>query len=364
MQRHPDRHGRGLLGRFDLAGEQSGGASASSQPDPAVQAIVETGDYASMFMHVARLTAAASLLAALPAQPPPQRIPEAVRLLSDLEYARAGGRSLPLDLYLPRNAQGPVPVLVWIHGGGWSAGSKVGGPGVRLALRGYAVASVEYRLSGEAIFPAQIEDCKAAVRWLRANAARYNLDPGRIAAWGSSAGGHLAALLGTSGGVKELEGAALGNPDQSSRVQAVVDFFGPTDLLQMDAQAARNPAVASRIKHDDPKSPESRLVGGPIQDSREKAARANPIAYVTSDDPPFLIMHGDQDPLVPTAQSEILHRALRAAGVDATFHVVKDAGHGFGGPEINRMVDEFLDRSLRWRGAASPPGARPSSPPE
>jgi acetyl esterase/lipase len=291
------------------------------------------------------------------AQAPQRRIPDGVRVLRDLEYARAGSKSLELDLYLPEKASAPLPVVVWIHGGGWAAGSKSGGPGVRLVPKGYAVASIDYRLSGEAVFPAQIEDCKAAVRWLRANAARYSLDPRRFAAWGSSAGGHLVALLGTSGEVKDLEGT-LGNLDQSSRVQAVIDFFGPTDILQMDAQAARNPGVISKIKHDDPRSPESRLIGGAIKENREKAARTNPIAYVTPDDPPFLIMHGDQDPLVPLEQSRILYEALRAAGVDATFHVVKGGGHGFGGPEIDRMVENFLEQHLR---EVSPQGAGSSA---
>lgn len=278
--------------------------------------------------------------------PPPPRVPEGVRVLRDLEYARAGEKALLLDLYLPENAAGPLPLIIWIHGGGWSSGSKSGGPAIRLSGRGFAVASIDYRLSGEAVFPAQIEDCKAAVRWLRANSGKYNLDPRRFAAWGGSAGGHLVALLGTSGGVKELEGT-IGNLEQSSRVQAVVDFFGPTDLLQMDAQAARNPAVPSKIKHDDPKSPESRLIGGPIQQNQERAAAANPITYVSRDDPPFLIMHGDRDPLVPLEQSRILYDALRAGGVEATFHVVKGGGHGFSGPEVDRMIDEFLDRRLR-----------------
>ena len=291
------------------------------------------------------------ICAAAAAQTPlPLRAPENVRTLRDLEYGRAGGKALLLDLYLPEKTEASLPLVIWIHGGGWAAGSKAGGPGPRLAGRGYAVASIDYRLSGEAVFPAQIEDCKAAVRWLRANAAKYNLDSRRFAAWGSSAGGHLVALLGTSGGVKDLEGS-LGNAGESSRVQAVIDFFGPTDLLQMDAQAARNPDVVSKIKHDDPKSPESRLLGGALQENRAEAARANPIAYITRDDPPFLIMHGDRDPLVPLDQSRILYEALRAGGVEATFHIVKGGGHGFGGPEIDRMVGDFLQRHLQARPA-------------
>jgi len=230
--------------------------------------------------------------------------------------------------------EGPLPVILSIHGGGWSSGSKARSPAIRFAARGYAVASINYRLSGEAVFPAQIEDCKAAVRWLRANAVKYNLNPDRIAAFGSSAGGHLAALLGTSAGVAELEGVKP-QPEESSRVQAVIDFFGPTDLLVMGGM------------HDRPDSPESRLIGGPIQELKDKAARANPILYLSRDDPPFLIVHGDQDRVVPLRQSQLLHEALVAAGVESTFRVVPGAGHGFSRPEIDELVLAFLERHLK-----------------
>jgi acetyl esterase/lipase len=279
--------------------------------------------------------------------------------LRDVEYARAGEKPLLLDLYLPDRPGGRWPVIVSVHGGGWAAGSKEESSGFRYAAQGYAVASIGYRLSGEAIFPAQIEDCKAAVRWLRANADKYNLDPSRFAAWGGSAGGHLAALLGTSGGVSELEGS-LGNSGHSSRVQAVIDFFGPTDLLQMDAQAAQQAAVRAPMKHDAPNSPESRLIGGPIQDNKEKANRANPIRYVSRDDPPFLIMHGDQDPLVPIGQSRLLHEALRGAGVEVSFIPVIGGGHGFSGPDIDRHVDAFLEKHLKWQAPRAPRPSRPS----
>ncbi len=268
---------------------------------------------------------------------------------SDLVYARAGGKDLQLDLYLPEaSSNGRFPVVVWIHGGAWQSGSKEKPPAARLTARGYAVANINYRLSAEAQFPAPLHDAKAAVRWLRANAAEYGLDPGRFAAWGSSAGGHLAALLGTSGGVPALEGP-LGNLNRPSRVQAVIDFFGPTDFLKMDA-------AGSKMNHDAPDSPESRLIGGPIQQNAEKAARANPITYVSPDDPAFLIMHGDKDPLVPHDQSRLLHEALKKAGVEASFETVKDAGHGFSGPEIDRAVDAFPDTHLKAP-AASDSGA-------
>lgn len=268
-----------------------------------------------------------------------QSVPDGVKVIRDLEYAKAGQKSLQLDIYVPEKTDGPRPLVVWIHGGAWRAGNRDRCPAARLVPRGYVAASITYRLSQEAIFPAQIHDCKAAIRWLRANAEKYGIDPDRIGVWGSSAGGHLVALLGTSGDVKELEGE-LGNLNQSSRVQAVCDFFGPTDFTKMDA-------AGSQMNHDAPKSPESLLVGGAIQENPEKVARANPITYVSKDDPPFLIMHGDKDPLVPHNQSELLEAALKKAGVDVTFHTVKGAGHGFGGPEINKRVDAFFDKYLK-----------------
>jgi acetyl esterase/lipase len=203
---------------------------------------------------------------------------------------------------------------------------------------GYAVASINYRLSQHAIFPAQIEDCKAAVRWLRAHAAQYGLDPGHFGAWGASAGGHLVALLGTAGEVKEFEKGP--NLEFSSRVQAVCDWFGPTDFAEMNK-------FPGHMDHDAADSPESQLIGGPVQENKAKAQRANPITYVTPGDPPFLIMHGDQDPLVPINQSELLEAALRKAGVPVTFHVVQGAGHGFRGDELNRMVSDFFRKYLQ-----------------
>lgn len=275
----------------------------------------------------------------LPAQAPaPQRH-------LDIEYASVDGLSLKLDLYTPgENVDAPRPLVVWIHGGAWRAGDKQRCPAVRLVSRGYIVASINYRLSQQAIFPAQIYDCKAAIRWLRANAEMYHIDPARIGVWGSSAGGHLVALLGTSGGVSELSDPRLGNADQSSRVQAVCDFFGPTDLLQMDAHAL----AAAPFKHDAADSPESLLIGGPIQENRDKAARANPISFVSKDDPPFLILHGDQDPLVPLHQSQLLADALQQVGVEHEFHTIEGYGHGFGGNrDVNQLVDTFFDKILK-----------------
>jgi acetyl esterase/lipase len=270
-------------------------------------------------------------------------LPDSVQAMRDVEYARVGDRTLLLDLYIPQDSDKPLPLIVWIHGGGWRSGNKDRCTALPMARRGFAVASISYRLSGEAIFPAQIEDCKAAIRWLRANAQKLNVAAGQIGVWGSSAGGHLVALLGTSGDVADLEGEIGNHLDQSSRVQAVCDFFGPTDFLQMDAHMLPD----TRLVHDSPESPESLLVGGPIQDHPDKVARANPITYISDDDPPFLIMHGDKDPLVPLHQSQLLHEALQKAGVPSRLHVVQGAGHGLGGPDVMRMVCEFFESRLK-----------------
>ncbi len=269
--------------------------------------------------------------------------PAGSRVLRNLVYAKTPEQDLELDLYLPeKRPEKPLPLIVWIHGGGWRNGSRDANPAAALVADGYASASISYRLSGVATFPAQIHDCKAAIRWLRAHAEKYDLDPSRIGVWGPSAGGHLVALLGTSGGVEELEGS-LGHPDQSSRVQAVADFFGPTTLTKMDA-------AGSRLVHDDPQSPESLLIGGPIQDHPDLVRRADPITYVTADDPPFLIVHGDQDPVVPYNQSELLDAALTQGGVEHTFYTVEGGGHGkggeFGSIGLLHRVKDFFDLEL------------------
>ncbi len=264
-------------------------------------------------------------------------------------------QNLALDLLVPSGASGPFPVVLWIHGGGWSTGSRspVPAPVADLCGHGYAVAAVDYRLSTVALWPAQIEDCKGAVRFLRAHAAQYGLDPDRFAAWGASAGGELAAMLGTTGGLEsatvgnasvDLEGTTGGNAGVSSRVQAVVDWYGPTDFLAMrfyPATGAPDPDGAS--------SPESRLLGGPIQGRPELAATANPIPFATPDDPPFLIMHGTADDQVPFNQSELLVDALRGQGVPVTFSPVAGAGHGtgaFANTSLEPAVFAFLDSVL------------------
>lgn len=279
------------------------------------------------------------------AQPKRPKLPDGATEHRDVRYGPHQERNT-LDLFVPKSAA-PVPLVIWVHGGAWSGGSKDGNnPALPLLADGYAVAAVNYRLSQHAVFPAQIEDCKAAVRLLRANAKKYNLNPDRFGVWGSSAGGHLVALLGTSGGAKELEGKVGDHPDVSSKVQCVVDFYGPTDLTKMAAQSGAN----SKIDHDSPKSPESRLVGGPIQENKDKAAKANPLTYVTKGAPPFLILHGDADPLVPLAQSELLHDALKKAGVASELVVVKGGGHGgagFASAENRDTIAKFFEKHLK-----------------
>jgi acetyl esterase/lipase len=267
----------------------------------------------------------------------PSRLPDGVKVLRDLVYVPGGHEQNRLDLYLPEKPNHPLPLIVWIHGGGWRSDSKEKPPAIGFAKMGYAMASINYRLSQHAQFPAQIQDCKAAIRWLRANATKYNLDPAHIGVWGASAGGHLVALLGTTGGVMELEGTG-GNLDQSSRVQAVVDLFGPTDFLTIGHPLS------------DPGGPVVALIGGPPQENKDKAAKASPIAYVGKDAAPFLILHGDKDPLVPLDQSKLLEEALKKVGVEVTFQVLAGAGHGgsqFSSPDNLKRIADFFQKHLR-----------------
>ncbi len=270
-----------------------------------------------------------------PAAAPP------VPVLRDAPYVSNGHARQKLDLYVPTGT-GPFPVILWVHGGAWRGGSKDNPPAVRYLEKGFAVASINYRLSQHATFPAQLEDCKAAVRWLRAHAAKHRLDPDRFAAWGTSAGGHLVALLGTTGDVKTFDvGEHL---EQSSAVQAVADWFGPTDFLQMNPQAG----ALGTMDHDAADSPESKLVGGPIRDNPDKVLRASPLHYVSPGDAPFLIVHGDQDPLVAHGQSELLEAALKEAHVPVQFYTVKGGGHGgFKDLQVDELLDAFFEKHLK-----------------
>ncbi len=271
----------------------------------------------------------------------------------DIAYVSGGSTAQRLDIYVPDGASAPVPLIIWIHGGGWQSGDKALGQNsfqLSFARSGYAVASLNYRLSGEAIFPAQIHDCKAAIRWLRANAAQYNIDPLRFAVWGSSAGGHLAALVGTSANVADIEGTVGGNTEYSSRVQAVVDWYGPTGFLQMDTQAVAQGCGASN--HNSANSPESLLLGCQIQGCPNAAARANPMTYVSSDDPPFFIQHGTSDCTVPTGQSAILNSLLTNAGESPMYLPLTGAGHGgaqFSAPANIALVSDFIAQNVRDR---------------
>jgi acetyl esterase/lipase len=262
--------------------------------------------------------------------------------LKDHAYARLSPAQR-LDLYVPRG-RGPFPVIVHVHGGGWRTGDKADPRALigisTLIRKGYAVSSINYRLSTEAKFPAQIHDVKASVRWLRAHAAHYNLDADRIGALGESAGGHLVSLLGTANDIPELEGRELGYPEFSSRVQAVVDLFGPVDFLP-----------AGKLSGDALSRMETELLGTPLWKRPDLVKQANPTTYITSDDPPFLIMHGTRDQLVPPQQSRDFHAALLPVlgEQNVTSHFFQ-AGHT-GLPVLHpsnlaRIID-FFDKHLK-----------------
>lgn len=267
----------------------------------------------------------------------------------DLAYtSRPTSDQQYLDVYVPESEK-TMPCVVWIHGGAWMHGSKTGLPQKVgfLLNHGYVVASIGYRLSGEAIFPAQIYDCKAAVRFLKAHAEKYHIDSTRIAVAGSSAGGHLAALIGTSAGVYGLERSELGFSNATSRVQAVVDFYGPTDFFILDELPAscKNP-----MKHLVPGSPESLLLGCNIADCPEKVKEVNPITYITPDDPPFLIFHGKADCTVTSKCSVLLAQHLKQTGIEANLNLIPGAGHGgkeFTSSDVKAKILAFLDRVLK-----------------
>jgi len=286
---------------------------------------------------------------------PEFRPPENVVMENDIEYGRAGDRSLKLDLARPKEQGNKVlPVVVFIHGGGWQAGNKEGG---RQAIAGFAATgnyigvTVGYRLSQEAIWPAQIHDCKAAIRWIRANAEKYHINPDKIGAVGNSAGGHLVALLGTSGDIKELEGNN-GNAGFSSRVNCVVDFCGPSDFLHFNEQKGNGGQSAVR-----------NLFGGNPTEKADAARAASPVTWASKDDPPFLIIHGSEDATVPYAQGEAMNAALKQASVNATFITVDGAGHGgLNVPEVMQRQRNFFDKHLRGGTADIPGGSVKAAP--
>ncbi|MHB1356260.1 MAG: alpha/beta hydrolase fold domain-containing protein [Anaerolineae bacterium] len=269
--------------------------------------------------------------------------------LADIVYGRANGFELLLDLYLPKAPIRAVPIIVYIHGGGWSGLDKTWCPyAMRMLDQEYAVASINYRLSNLAAFPAQLHDCKAAVRWLRAHAGEYHLDGDHIGAWGDSAGGHLSAMLGVTGNHPEMEGES-GTPGVSSAVQAVCDWYGPGDLEHLG-----NP---SDPDWQDAKSWVGCFIGGAPASNRDRLKAASPVTYVSKDAAPFLIMHGDHDTSVLLSQSIYLYEALWLAGADVELYVVRGGDHlsyehrqtdiPWQAPEVNRLVDAFFYRTLR-----------------
>jgi acetyl esterase/lipase len=286
-----------------------------------------------------------------------------VSVIKDLVYGTytADGQShnLLLDLYLPQTSTTqPLPVIVYIHGGGWFEGSRDMCPGNTFASRGYAVASVEYRLAkldecpADYIFPVQIYDVKSSVRWLRLNSSTYGLDTNRIAAMGNSSGGHLAALLGTSYWIQTLEGDQ--NPGVSDEVQAVVDWYGPVDIINGPSVFSDDPCTTPLDTLNQVYGGESTqyfywtlawgvFLGGSLQDQQilDRAVEATPLTYIDPSDPPFLILHGEDDGMVPISQSEMLANALLAAGVDVTFLKITGASHNYASPDAE-VSDDFL----------------------
>lgn len=300
------------------------------------------------FIALGELQAALSRRAGPPAAPAggrPMRVPDSVEVMRDLPYANTDNPRQRLDLYLPKNRSSdkPLPVIVFIHGGGWKGGDKASGAGnvMRFVTTGdYAGVSVGYRLTNEARWPEQIFDCKAAIRWIRGNAEKYHLDAARIGVWGSSAGGHLVSMLGTSGDVTALEGKLGTFTTSSSRVTCVVNYFGPENFVTMVDKP-------STIDRTTPDYPEALLIGGRVQDKPEAAKAASPITYVSGDDPPFLTAHGTKDPLVPFDQALELDAAMKEAGVPHLLIEMTNGGHGFRSEELDRRVQQFFDLHLR-----------------
>lgn len=276
---------------------------------------------------------------ASPPQPDPPSPRPTPRVVAGLLFARVGEIDLKLDLAAPGEGTGPFPAVVCIHGGGWVGGDR---GQMRqtievLARRGYVAVAPDYRLAPHHRFPAQVEDCKAAVRWLRANAATYGVDPNRIGAVGLSAGGHLACLLGLTDRVAELEGTG-GNPRQSSKVQAVVSFFGPTDLT------ARVWSPEALTRNVIP------LLGGSADEMPQTYRQASPLLYPAAGAQPFLFLHGSADREVPPRQAHDLAAKIRAAGGSASVFVLEGEGHGWRGLSLRRSIDQmltFFDKTLK-----------------
>lgn len=278
-----------------------------------------------------RLAAIPLLFASMTVAAPPTR---------DVVFASPDGHDLKLDVFLPKEVENP-PLVVFVHGGGWMKGSYKNCRTPWLKDEGFALASISYRLSDVARFPAQVHDCKAAIRWLRAHADVYGYDATRIGVAGTSAGGHLALMLGTTAGVEELDGTVGSHLDQSSTVQAVVNYFGPSDFV---FRSKNQPS-----KTDKPGGGVYELLGGPVKQLTELAELASPITHVTADDPPLLTLHGDNDKTVFVDQAERVDAAYRAAGLDVRTVVLNGSGHGgneFFSAENREAVVAFLRRQL------------------
>lgn len=276
-----------------------------------------------------------------------------VQALKDLTYASTDGHELKLDLYLPTGVKSP-PLLVFVHGGAWTNGSKASAP-LQFVNHGIATASVDFRQSTEARFPAQIHDIKAAIRFLRANAAKYGFDGARIGITGESSGGHLAALVGVSNGVPELEGTLGTARDQSSNVQAIVVYYGASNLTTILAQSTpfglnmRRPAL-------------ERLLGALPEAVPDLARLASPVMHVDRNDPPLFLLHGDQDPQMPVNQALEMQGAYEKLGLDVQLRIVHGAAHGgaaFYAPEHLQPVLAFLDRTLGVKPAPAASAQRP-----
>ncbi len=298
----------------------------------------------SLFSLIFLLAGLSVALSQCKAQQPKQPVPapQGYKAIRDVNYAGTQNWRQTMDIFVPETAPAkPLPLVVFIHGGGWEGGDKnTGGILTPLIQDGsYIGATINYRLTNEGTHPAQIHDCKAAIRFLRAHAAEYHIDKEKIGVFGISAGGHLVSLLGTSGDVKELEGDLSGNTDQSSRVSCVVNFCGPGNLLTF-------PGKGSIIDSEDPKSAIGKFLGGKMSAHLNAAKAASPITYISKDDPPFLHIHGTADNLVPYAQVTEFDAALETSGISSTVLTGEGGPHVFVSLELLKNIKTFLDKNL------------------